>query len=336
MNVALSKSSQRQHFTPKGFERIALGVLVTQVLIVLTGAAVRLTGSGLGCSDWPRCESDSFVPPTHYHAIIEFINRMVSLPVLVAVLLAIWAARKRLPYRGELLTLSYAILAGVIAQILVGALVIRFDLLPSTVIVHFLISVILLFFAVVLYHQARMSTELFTDASEPVAAPGATQSPRSQHLPSLASTNQQSSASRYWVSMLAITSLAVMVVGTLVTGSGPHGGDENAARLGLFLPSITRWHSVTAWVFLAVLVITAIYLRKENAPQRLLTQVSVILILALAQGAVGYLQYWNGVPAGLVFLHIVGAISVWVASIWLWLEYNHTTSTPARQEAVAT
>lgn len=291
--------------TPKKFERMALGVLVTQVAIVLTGAAVRLTGSGLGCSDWPRCESGSFVPPSHYHALIEFVNRMVSLPVLAAVLLAIWAASRRAPYRNDLSILSYAILAGVIAQILVGALVIRFDLLPSTVIVHFLISVVLLFFSVVLYHHARRETPT-------------SQSSRSRHW--------DGRVSGFLVSIMAATSLVVMVVGTLVTGSGPHGGDENAARLGLFLPSITRLHSIVAWIFLAALVLCVLYLRNERAPAILMKQTLVIIVLTLAQGLVGYLQYWNGVPAGLVFIHIIGAIAVWGSSVWLWLEHNHARS----------
>jgi heme A synthase len=138
-----AERSPSRTFSPAGFRRVTLAVLVTQVIIVLTGAAVRLTGSGLGCSDWPNCEQDQLVPATDYNAVIEFVNRLMSFPVLAAVVLAVWAAGRRVPFRSELRTLSWAILGGVVVQVLLGAVVVRLELLPSTVIVHFLISMVI-------------------------------------------------------------------------------------------------------------------------------------------------------------------------------------------------
>ena len=284
--------------TPSTYRRITLSVLVTQIVIVLTGAAVRLTGSGLGCSDWPRCEEDRFVPSTEYNAVIEFVNRTVSLPVLVAVVLAVWGASRRRPVRPELRTLSLVILAGVLAQVLIGAVVVRLELLPSTVILHFLISMGLLFASVLLHHRAGVDRER---GAEPV--PGGS---RSAPLTGL----------------LVAAASVVLVTGTVVTGAGPHGGDEHAERLDVFLPTAARIHSLTVWAFLAVLVVTLLALRSEGAPARLLSTGSLVLAVSVAQGAIGYLQYWNGVPAWLVFLHIVGAMAVWGTTVWFWLEHR--------------
>lgn len=280
--------------SPSTFRRITLAVLLTQAVIVLTGAAVRLTGSGLGCTNWPNCTEERLVAPTEYHAVIEFVNRLVSFPVLVAVLVAVWAARRRIPYRPDLLALSVAILVGVAAQILIGAIVVWLELLPSTVIVHFLISMVLIGLSVTLHHRAGADLDAVEADRRPWAAAG----------------------SRPLANLLVVGAGAVLVTGTLVTGSGPHGGDENAERLGLFLPTITRVHAVTVWVFLAVLVITLLALRRERAPLPVLRAGTAILVVSVAQGAIGYVQYWNGVPELLVFLHIIGAMSVWGTTVW--------------------
>ncbi|MBK5221711.1 MAG: COX15/CtaA family protein [Acidimicrobiia bacterium] len=282
------------------YRRITLGVLVTQVVIVLTGAAVRLTGSGLGCSDWPRCEQDRFVPSGDLNPIIEFVNRLVSFPVLVAVLLAVWGARHRVPVRRDLGIVAELILAGVVVQVLLGAVVVRLELLPSTVILHFLISMALLFGSVVLHHRAGADL----------------------HAPSSGPAGWVPARSRPLVIPLVALATAVVVTGTVVTGAGPHGGDEHAARLDVFLPTAARVHSLTVWTFLAVLVVVLLALRSERAPAPLLRTGTIVLAVSLAQGAVGYLQYWNGVPAGLVFAHIIGAMAVWGTTVWFWLEHR--------------
>lgn len=292
--------------SPSAFRRITLGVLVTQVLIVMSGAAVRLTGSGLGCSDWPNCEQDRFVPAADYNALIEFANRVVSLPVVIAVVLAIWASTRREPFRPLLARLSWTILAGVIVQILLGAVVVRLELIPSTVIPHFLLSMVLIALSVALHHEAA------ADLPDPDRA-----QPR-----------WEGGASRRMVLPLGILGAAVLVAGTIVTAAGPHGGDEDAERLPLFLPSAVRAHAVLAWVFLALLVAVLVSLRRERAPRSLLSAGSLVLVSCVAQGLVGYVQYAQGVPAGLVFLHVVGSMAVWGTTVHLILEHRRLTAAP--------
>jgi heme a synthase len=294
--------------SPAAFRRITLAVLATQVLIVLTGAAVRLTGSGLGCSNWPNCTDERLVAPAEYNAVIEFVNRLVSFPVLVAVLLAVWAARRRDPQRRELVILPIALLVGVVIQILLGAVVVRMELLPSTVIVHFLVSMVLIGLAVTLHHRADPSFDHAIPALPGAAARGA-------------------SPARVLTWALVVGAAAVLVTGTVVTGSGPHGGDDAAERLDFFLPTVARVHSLTVWGFLALLVVTLLVVRADGAPRHVLRAGSVVLATSLAQGAVGYLQYWNGVPEGLVFLHIIGAMAVWGTTLWFCLEERRLEAT---------
>jgi heme a synthase len=296
--------------SPAGYRRITLAVLVTQVLIVMSGAAVRLTGSGLGCSDWPRCEQDRFVPATDLHAIIEFANRVVSLPVLVAVLLAVWGASRRVPRRRILGTLSWAILGGVVVQVLLGAVVVRLELLPSTVIVHFLISMVLIGLSVALHHEA--GRDLPASVEE-----GGWSAGRSNRL----------------VLPLGLLAAAVLVAGTVVTAAGPHGGDENAERLPVFLPTAARVHGLTAWVFLALLVGVLVLVRRERAPMSITRAGTLVLGACLIQGAIGYVQWWNGVPAGLVFAHVVGAMAVWGTTVWFVLEHRRASGVQSRARA---
>lgn len=300
---------------PATFRRITLGVLVTQALIVLTGAAVRLTGSGLGCSNWPNCTEERLVAPAEYNAVIEFVNRLVSFPVLVAVLLAVWASFRRVPPRRELQVLPLAILVGVVVQIFVGAVVVWLHLLPSTVVVHFLVSMVLIGLSVVLHHRADPAL----DRTDPAPSRAADRGGRTGAL----------------VTAVLVAAGAVLVTGTVVTGSGPHGGDDAAERLGFFLPTVARIHSSTVWAFLALLVVTLVLLRRDGAPRQVLDAGTVVLVAALAQGAVGYLQWWNGVPELLVFLHIIGSMAVWGATTWLWLEHHRPRGADHRSGVAA-
>lgn len=297
-----AERSPARTVSPAGYRRITLAVLVTQVLIVMSGAAVRLTGSGLGCSDWPSCEEERFVPATDYNALIEFANRVMSLPVLVAVVLAVWGASRRVPRRRDLSTLSWAILVGVVVQILLGAVVVRFELLPQTVIVHFLISMVLIALSVVLHLRSGADLPAREDEGTWPAA-----------------------ASAWLVPLVGVLSAVVLVAGTVVTAAGPHGGDETAERLPVYLPTATRVHATTAWAFLAMLVIALVVLRRERAPGSLDRAGVALLGACLVQGAIGYLQYANGVPAGLVFLHVVGAMAVWGATVWVVTEHRRLT-----------
>ena len=275
-------------------------MLVTQVLIVLSGAAVRLTGSGLGCSDWPRCEDDRFVAPLELNPMIEFGNRLVSFLVVATVVWAIWAALRRVPYRRDLLNLVWWITALTAAQIVIGGITVQTHLWPPVVMAHFLISMWIIAIAVTLHHRASVDIE-----DEP---------PRARAV---------SAATTRLMSPLAWLMGAVLVTGTVVTGSGPHGGDEHVERLGFYIPTVARIHAVTVIVFVALLVATLLLVRRSPGAERVLRAGTIALTATFAQGAIGYYQYLNGVPALAVYLHVAGSMAVLGTLGWFMLEHRH-------------
>ncbi len=256
-------------------------------VIVVSGAAVRLTQSGLGCSDWPTCTEDSLVPEWSFHGWVEFGNRLFTGVVSAAVAAAVLAAYWRKPRDRRLIVLAWGLVIGVVAQILVGALVVILELSPISVTAHFLISMALLANAVVLYRAADADkTRTIEGKHDPVA-----------------------------LAHLAL-GLGVLVTGTVVTGTGPNSGDARADRLPFDLGSVARLHSVTAWVFVALSVYLAVRLHQQRlfgAPMQ------AVLLSSVAQGAIGYAQYFSGVPAWLVQLHVVGSIAVWCSTVWVFL-----------------
>ena len=259
-------------------------------VIVASGAAVRLTASGLGCEDWPTCSKDSFAPEWSFHGWVEFGNRLFTGVVSAAVIAAVLAAHFRVPRNRRLVLLSWGLVAGVLAQILVGAAVVLLNLSPISVTAHFLISMVLLANAVVLYVAADPSPRPPKRPQGPVAS-----SYRRLHL---------------------AMGVAVLVTGTIVTGTGPNSGDVRAERLPFALGEVARIHSVIVWAFLAGTVALAMALRADRSTQR---PVSVLLASILLQGAIGYGQYFTGVPPLLVQLHVMGSIVVWCATVWLYL-----------------
>jgi heme a synthase len=301
--------------TPEQYRRFTLWAIVALAAIVVTGAAVRLTGSGLGCSDWPRCEAGSLVPDQGgVHSAIEFGNRAFSIVPAVAVGLTVWGALRRLPFRRDLLWWSWGLVAGVAAQILLGRFVVEADLLPSTVIAHFLLSMVLLWNAVVLHYRAQTVRA----ASKVARVP-----------------NRILHAGRTAVAVAAY----VLVSGTVVTGTGPHSGDISAAeRLPYYLPDVARLHSVGVIVLcLLVLSITVwVWPRPVDDPVRRATL--WLLGAIVVQGAIGYTQYFTGVPALLVAVHVLGSIIVWIAVLWFHLSlFDQVEGSPSestRQEAV--
>ncbi len=256
-------------------------------VIVISGAAVRLTSSGLGCSDWPTCTEDSLVPEWSFHGWVEFGNRLFTGVVSAAVVAAVLAAYLRTPRDRRLIILAWGLVIGVVAQILVGALVVLFELTPISVTAHFLISMAILANAVVLYRAA--------DSDRPTTA------------------NRSSSVTAL---IHLVLGLAVLVTGTIVTGTGPNSGDARADRLPFDLSAVAQLHSVTVWVFLGVTVFVALKLQRSG---RFGAPIQAVLGSTVVQGAIGYTQYFTGVPPWLVQLHVVGSIAVWCATVWLFL-----------------
>lgn len=299
---------------PAAYRRITWFSLVALGFIVVTGAAVRLTGSGLGCPSWPNCEPGSLVPrdATSTHAVIEFVNRTITGLVSVAVALAVAGSRFRQPRRRDLTLWSWSLVAGVVAQIVLGGLTVLFDLAPPLVMGHFLLSAVLVGCAVVLHHRAG---EPDAGQRRPVATPEI----------------------RVLCRVLSAMAALVLLTGTVVTGAGPHGGDEDVRRLDLFVPDVVRLHSAAVWLLVLATVWTLVLARRGGAAPTVVRALTFMAGAELAQGAVGYLQYFTGVPEGLVLLHVAGSMVVWAAAVACLLRTTvlEESARPSRREPTA-
>ena len=306
--------------TPAKYQRITYLSVLLLSLIIVTGAAVRLTGSGLGCSDWPTCEDDQLVAEIDdVHAMVEFVNRVITGIVSLAVILAVLGSLFREPRRKDLTWWSLGLVFGVILQIIVGALVVREHLPPSLVIAHFLISMVLVWNAVELHHRAKFSVNTLPQ-------------------PSRASLRSLSS-------LLVLLASGVLVTGTLVTGSGPHSGAETTQtkealegleegalqvdvesfeveRLPFDVPDVARIHAITMIVFLIVMAYTVLQISKLAKTKHVFPRAQNLLTVAVLQGAIGYTQYFTDVPALLVGFHIGGAVAVWIMTLRLNLAFR--------------
>ncbi|MEO0492407.1 MAG: COX15/CtaA family protein [Actinomycetota bacterium] len=304
----------RGAISPERYVQLARGALWSLTIIVISGAAVRLTGSGLGCSDWPVCEDDQFVASLEYHALIEFGNRLFTGVVTIAVVLAVLGSIRRAPKRRDLIWWSWGLVAGVAAQILLGAVLVLTHLDPRFTMGHFLLSMVLLWNAAVLIEKAK------TDIAEP--APLWVGEPSSHD-------GAIRTASRVLFAFGAI----LLVTGTIVTGAGPHSGSDDALvaeRLPFLVRDVTRIHSVTAFTVLAV-VLVIVRQAHLAAKFELREQAMRIMTLLVAQGAVGYWQYFTGVPVELVAVHITLASITWIQIVrFAW----QTEQVPVRERVL--
>ncbi|MFA1547286.1 heme A synthase [Actinomadura chokoriensis] len=302
--------------TPGSLRLLALLGVLGNVLIVVSGGAVRVTESGLGCPDWPRCSGDSLVPthnPEHHvlNMSIEFGNRLITFLVLGIGLLVFVAALRLRPRRTSLVWWALAQPMSVVAQAVIGGIVVLTELHPAAVSLHFLVSPALLVFCV----------GLWVRAGEGDAPP--------RPLAGL--------WTRGLAAALLVSSAAVLVAGTVVTGTGPHAGDAESRRYGFDITEVARIHGELAWLTIALTltVIVALYRTGgpglRNARRRALELAGLIV----AQGAVGYTQYFLGVPAGLVLLHMLGAVLMWIAAFRLFFALRDRGPIPAAPPARA-
>ncbi|HEX6855980.1 MAG TPA: COX15/CtaA family protein [Streptosporangiaceae bacterium] len=286
--------------------RWALAGVLASVAIIATGAAVRLSQSGLGCPDWPACTAHSIgatgaTGQTLVHRWIEFGNRLVTAAILiVAVGVSVAAWRFRPDGTGrprrDLLLLALAQPAGIVAEAVLGGIVVLTKLDPVWVSVHFLLSIALTGLAVMLY--ARVPA-LAQDA--PPAAPPA---PARRDL-------------RVLSVVLAAVAAAMVAAGTVVTGTGPLAGAGGVARYHLPLAGVTQLHADIGWLLTGLTVALVAGLRLTGAPPRAMRPGWLLIGLILAQGSVGYAQYFAGLPAGLVWVHVTGAVLIWVTALRL-------------------
>ena len=286
------------------YRRITFLSLVALLLIIITGGAVRLTGSGLGCSDWPTCEENSFVPDLEYHAMVEFVNRGITGLVSVAVMLAVLGALWRQPRRADLIVPALGLVAGVVGQVVLGGLVVWYHLSPWLVIAHFLLSMVLVANAVLLHHRAGRPDGVAAGARHPGTA-----------------------TVRGLTRLLVVVAVLSIVSGTLLTGAGPHGGDADVERLPYDISSLARLHggamvlcSVLALLLWAAAERGSLTRRRPDSSKAAYAPTARAIVGIIgAQAAVGYLQYFTGVPALLVGIHIAGAAALWTAVLKLHL-----------------
>jgi cytochrome c oxidase assembly protein subunit 15 len=278
--------------SPARYRRLVVVAGASLAAIVGTGAAVRLTRAGLGCENWPSCSDDRFVPEWQFHPWIEFGNRLVSGVVALAVAVAVLAAYRRRPRRTDLVRGAWGLVAGVAAQVVLGGVTVLVDLHPLVVAAHFLLSMILLWNVVALWVRAG-------------SGPGPA---RARVAPSLVDHGR---------ALVALAG-AVLVTGTVVTGTGPHGGDSRAERLSLDLQTVARVHTGTVWLLTLTTVVLALRLGRAH-PGRF-RRARWLVAALVAQGAVGYAQYSLGVPAGLVQVHVLGSIVVFCLALLVHLD----------------
>jgi cytochrome c oxidase assembly protein subunit 15 len=280
---------------------IAAAVIVTQGGIAVTGAIVRVTASGLGCPTWPQCFPGSFTPVAvsevpRIHQAVEFGNRMITFAVVLTAALAVLAVT-RARRRGEVLFYAWLMPASTVLQAVIGGITVRTGLLWWTVAIHLLTSMTMVWLAVLLY--VKVGQPDHGVLSDQVVKP-----------------------LRLLTALSGLTLAAVLVAGTLVTAAGPHAGDSSpnrtVPRLRIEITTLVHAHSSLLIAYLALLVGLGFGLLAVRAPRPVLVRLVVLLVAVFGQAAVGTVQFFTGVPAALVAVHVAGAAICTAATAALW------------------
>jgi heme A synthase len=284
---------------PRSMRGLALAGVVADTVIMSTGAAVRLSSSGLGCPDWPRCSAADVVASknagqTLVNTWIEFGNRLLNFPLVIIaalIFIAAWRFRPGGTRRRDLLWLGAAQPVGVVAQAVIGGILVLAKLNPALVSVHFLVSAAVVAAAVALYVRCGEGNE------RPVVVVR-------RDLRLLAAA------------LVAVTCL-MLAAGTVVTGTGPLAGDAGVARYRLPLEGVTQLHADIGWLLAGLTLALVAGLRFSGAPPRAMRAGWVMLAALGSQGVIGYIQYFTHLPAGLVWVHVTGSVLVWIAALRL-------------------
>ncbi|WFE52804.1 COX15/CtaA family protein [Micromonospora sp. WMMD1155] len=288
--------------------RLALASIIANVGIVVTGGAVRLTASGLGCPTWPRCTDDSYVttPEMGVYGVIEFGNRMLTFAVGLIALATLLAVLAHRPRRPGLLPLAVAVFLGIPAQAVVGGITVLTNLNPWVVGLHFLASMAVIAAAYALWRRVG-------DPDGPTVAV----------VPAPLRTLARITTG---------VTVAVLVIGTWVTGSGPHAGDHGAARNGLDPETISQVHADGVFLLIGLSVALIFAFRAVGA-QRATRAAIVLIAVELGQGVIGFVQYFTHVPALLVGAHMLGSCLVLLATLsvqWSTRERRPVAPTPSQ------
>jgi cytochrome c oxidase assembly protein subunit 15 len=290
---------------PRWVRGVFVANLVAQACIVVTGATVRLTGSGLGCPTWPECVEGSYVPTTRqeeaWHKYVEFGNRTLTFLLALLALAALAAAvadalrRRRLaiPGRPIILVLAAVPFVGTAVQAVLGGITVLTGLNPLIVGAHFLVSMAIIAGCVALVARSGDATD-----------------GRADYLvrPEI----------RWLAWLLVAVSAVVVVLGVIVTGSGPHSGDADVEARFSFDPRTVAWlHADVVLLFLGLTIGLLVALRVANGPARATRRTALLLGISVAQGLIGYTQYFSGLPVALVAVHVAGACAVWIAVLFI-------------------
>lgn len=292
MPAELAASHAPPHVAPVHgllLARVTLINLVAQVSIVVTGGAVRLTGSGLGCPTFPTCTDEDFFPTPELavNGVIEFANRtLTGVVVLIAILTlyAVWRSGRR-----DLLPTAIGVLLGIPAQALLGGLTVLTGLNPWTVALHFLVSMVLISVATRLYLRCRAPSAPRLQLPRPI---------------------------RLLIMLIAADLGVALILGTVTTGSGPHSGDPEAGRTGLDVALMSRIHAESVYLLIGLTIVLVVLTRQGPAPVH--RAACWVLGAELVQGALGITQYFTNLPALLVGAHMLGAALLVVATARLW------------------
>jgi cytochrome c oxidase assembly protein subunit 15 len=292
----MSPLRNRLTVTPRQYRRLADATLIALTLIVMTGAAVRLTGSGLGCPNWPKCYGGA-LPPLSTHALIEFGNRALSGLVGVLTVICLVLAATRRPFRRDLLLLSASLPLGVLAQAVLGGFTVREHLAPGFVMAHFCLSMLILVGAVALAWRARFEAGRRARSPDRVGV---------------------------W-SVRALSPLAALTIfaGTAATAAGPHAGGSPGQRIHRLtfqgadtMTWVIHRHATIAALFGVAVVGVWFLLRHRGAEDRVLEPLTALGVLLAAQGLVGSVQYELRLPTDMVWVHVALATVTWLVVLW--------------------
>jgi cytochrome c oxidase assembly protein subunit 15 len=271
-----------------------LGLLVFfQSALIVTGGSVRLTGSGLGCPTWPECTPGSYVPVANQaegqlHAWIEFGNRLLTFVLLICALAVVtFSVRvsKNAANKERVRSLAALQILGIFGQGMLGGVTVLTDLHPLTVAAHYLLSILLIAGAISLRYEL-------------IGTP----------------IEKTTGLISFLIPIFVWLTFLVLVAGTIVTGSGPHAGDEKAQRFG-FDPQVVSWLHADLVIALIVLAVMLLLIAHQSGMSLLVRRIGVFLLIAFSQGVIGYIQYFTGLPEALVAAHLIGSTLVW-GSVW--------------------
>jgi cytochrome c oxidase assembly protein subunit 15 len=305
-DVKLRERTNGYTVTPAQYMLVAYVALGALTLIVLSGAAVRLTGSGLGCPDWPKCYGKAY-PPLNAHAVIEFSNRIITGPVSIAAGAAWLLALRRRPYRRDLVWLGALLPAGVVAQAVLGGFTVRGALDYGWVMGHFALSMLIILAAVLLAWRASHEPQQASERAPDAAAPD----------------DREDRPLVWWLRGLVALGALTIFAGTAATAAGPHAGGSPGQKINRLsfegrgtMDFVIHRHGEIALAFGLIAVAIWWIARRRHADSHVQRPLTVLCVLLALQGAVGLDQYKTHLPAELVWVHVALASCTWLAALW--------------------